>query len=755
MNAELSPLHQKPAVVAVAASLVAAIALWLSRASFDVAGTTEAPVRVAMLPSLAELAGLVVLALLLTAAIAWVLGWVRGLPDVLMPVFALGLLALPYLPWLPDWLPVLRVLAGPGSWLVWVIVVGQVTWLIAHRRAITTGRVSSVACIIVIFLVSCATYAYATSHLTQAQRVRWTPAIAAAVIGALTWWWAAVLFRSKPAATFGWASVFLSVPFVLNSREFIPGAFRDAMAALRQLSEAKQNTLASSGPGLLFDQEFGIFPLAPVLLLALVGLAGLMRDPVRRKLGVMLSSGALLLIAFGGIVDPWWNESIMPGRRVLLLLPMLVAPLAWLYVQTASRPLLRSGLHILLLTSVGMTLVVVAAAREIPFPQEGDGSSSLLQWMSQTWYLWQVAPSYVGTNLPAAFARTALWLVAFVVAGWVLSRKSSMSDGRAALRATIVVVVMSIAVVSVGSALPIGGSSSRFSAEGRVLFPMLEAFDPVARPTTVRYDPLSIVAAEDVFPLFALSAVPGQRLDRQPLRVVLNARFRLPAGDYEVEMTGSELAGTVPEPTVGLQIGREGAPLEVWPLTVGPGAHQQHHFRVPLDAEFVGFRATRQVERTIASLRVRPVRIVPSRQRFHTPTVRAAASFGPATMFFHDANAYPEPEGIWTKGGSAARMTLMKADEHLQLIALAMHSGARPNVVTVSTGDWSERFELAPGVTATVSVPSKAGQPFIPITITSASGFVPADIDGGGDRRVLGAWIAFKPGDTSRTSAAP
>ena len=40
------------------AAVIAGVALWLSRASFDVAGTTAAPVRVAMLPSLPELGGL-------------------------------------------------------------------------------------------------------------------------------------------------------------------------------------------------------------------------------------------------------------------------------------------------------------------------------------------------------------------------------------------------------------------------------------------------------------------------------------------------------------------------------------------------------------------------------------------------------------------------------------------------------------------------------------------------------------------------
>ena len=46
--------------------------------------------------------------------------------DTVRPLCALGLLALPYLPWLPDRLPVLRAAAGPARFLVWTVV----AWLV-------------------------------------------------------------------------------------------------------------------------------------------------------------------------------------------------------------------------------------------------------------------------------------------------------------------------------------------------------------------------------------------------------------------------------------------------------------------------------------------------------------------------------------------------------------------------------------------------------------------------------------------------
>jgi hypothetical protein len=88
-------------------------------------------------------------------------------------------------------------------------------------------------------------------------------------------------------------------------------------------------------------------------------------------------------------------------------------------------------------------------------------------------------------------------------------------------------------------------------------------------------------------------------------------------------------------------------------------------------------------------------------------------------------------------------------------VLLAVHSGARPNVVTVSTRGWSQKLELVPGITQRLTLPSKVGERFIPVTISSADGFVPAEIDQGRDRRLLGAWVAFIPDDSARTSAIP
>src|SRR5688500_2854619 len=179
-----------PLLAPVGAATIAGVALWLTRASFDVAGTTAAPVRVAMLPSLAELVGFVALALLTAGGMASLVRSGRGFwepaADALLPLFALSLLLLPYLPWIADWIPALRVFAGPGRILIWIVVIGQVLWVflpqLRRRRVVDLPVVS----------------------------------------------------RSSAATLFGIVSIALSAPFVLNVRA-APSTFTDLLNSVSRL----------------------------------------------------------------------------------------------------------------------------------------------------------------------------------------------------------------------------------------------------------------------------------------------------------------------------------------------------------------------------------------------------------------------------------------------------------------------------------------------------------------------------------------
>ena len=460
----------------------------------------------------------------------------------------------------------------------------------------------------------------------------------------------------------------------------------------------------------------------------------------------------------------------MPGRQIVSMLPLFGAPIAWYYKRVTDRPLPGAAARLLLLISVVITLTMVVAVNGKLVVQGRDGASSLLEWLSPTWHLWTAAPTYIFGSRTAASARSLLWLAGAALVAWLCRRsapaaaatsesasreaaangggapralKSKITPGSAALRVTLYTAIVCVIVISTAAVLPGADKLPRFDPEARALLPMLETFDAAVRPIGVQYDPFSLVSPSVIPPLFSLTAIPGQRLAQRPLRVVLNARFRLPAGEYEVEFEGSDVTGNVTSGAMGLQIGRDGSPVQTWPFTVSRGSPWRRRFLIPIDAEFVGFRASPEVARTVGALRLQPVWILDAGRRLRTEPILSAASFGSTTIFFHD-EAYAEPDGFWVKGQTTVRTTIMKGAASTEAIALNLHSGARPNVVTLATPHWSERVELVPNVTRTVVVPSDRRESLTSLEITTSSGFVPAEVEpGNSDRRLLGCWIAF------------
>lgn len=685
-------------VLSLLAATIAGVAMWLSFASFDVAGTSASPLRVAMLPSAPVLLGLIVMMLLLAAGAAVA---VRPRPqeiaaafwdparDPLLPLLSAALLILPFLPFLADWMPALRVLAGESRWLLWVVVAGQVVWILVERYGVVSG----------------------------------------------TW--------------FGVAALFLSAPLVFNFRG-IAAAPVDLWNTLRGLGSASISRMAPNTLALLFDQEYGLITYAPVLLLGFAGVAAMLRDRSTRAAGGILCAAIVALLVLPATVNPWWSRSMLPGRPVLLVIPLLAGAAGFLYSRLRPSSAARAVAQVLLLLSAAIT--VVAVSGRLSLRQEGDGIGSLLQWASPTWPLWLTLPSFLEAGLTGAVWRVAGWCAVIAAISLAFARDARSTVGAAALKVTVTAVVLLLSVASMIARLT-ADPSHHFGIETRATFPMLETFDPIARPVAVTYGRFSLVPPEAIPPLFAVDIQPGQRIDRQPVRVLLNARFRLPPGEYVLGLKGSaQTAATVP---VGLQIGREGRPVETWPIALHSGELSEHRFEVPLESEFVGFRGPRNAEQAIAALRLTPASVVGVRQRYTAPTILSAAAYEPATLFFHDSSVYPEASGFWVAGRTTAKITMKKTDVNRQTVTLAIHSGARPNVVTLSAGAWTQKLDLVPGVTQRVSMPVLEGERFVQLSITCNSGFVPAEIESTSDKRVLGAWIAFIPDDISRTSATP
>jgi hypothetical protein len=496
--------------------------------------------------------------------------------------------------------------------------------------------------------------------------------------------------------------------------------------------------LARGAPGLLFDQEYGVVAHAPILALAFVGLAQMLRSGgagFRRALELIVILCALLVTV--GAFHVWWGGTASPGRPIASGVLLLGLPIAWLFASTASRPSSRAGWHVLLASSLAIACALAVAQDGALLNNERDGSAALLEWTSPTWPLWAAFPSFVAGPLAGAIARTLAWLALGATVAWTIHLLRPRGYGAAALATLALGLVGAVSLASVATDT---GALPAFTPEARARVPLLDRFDLVRRPAAFLYDPLSRITSAEALSRVTLIARPGLRIAPQPLDLLWNARFALPAGEYHLRVTRTAAASAAAT-NLGLQIGRAGLPVERWDVT---GAVWEHRFVLPIDATFVGFRAATDLGKGDGELRIAPVRIVDESQRVARPPIISAVRYGAVTVFFHDDFVAGEPAGYWTPGRASTQITY--AANAASAIDVAVRCGPVANQVTLTTPGWQERLALEPGEARRVAVPTIA-QPELnvrvaPLEVSVRNGFVPAVVDRAStDRRLLGCWI--------------
>ena len=225
-----------------------------------------------------------------------------------------------------------------------------------------------------------------------------------------------------------------------------------------------------------------------------------------------------------------------------------------------------------------------------------------------------------------------------------------------------------------------------------------------------------------------LVARPGLRTAPQPIELLWNARFALPAGAYRLRLTRSDAAAA--DTTVSLQIGRTGPPLDTWKVA---GPLWEHRFVLPIDAALVGFRAQPDLANGNGELQLTAMSVVDESKRIARPPVIGTRRYGGATAFFHDDQVFAEPAGYWTRGRATAQVTYVTSAESPATIDIMVSCGPVPNQVTFSTPEWRRRLAIEPGAPHRVTIPvhdlSGLGVRVAPIAIEVENGFVPAAAD--------------------------
>ena len=526
------------------------------------------------------------------------------------------------------------------------------------------------------------------------------------------------------------------------------------MAPYGSMTQTSPWNLRAGGPGLLFDQEYGLVALAPVYILAATGLIRMWRSdgPLRRQaIEIMFIFAALL--ATVGAFGIWWGGSAAPGRPITSGLPLLLLPIAVAFRAAPAGSPLRAGHHLLLWISIGIAATLVIAQDGLLINNGRDGSSSLLEYWSPRWEVWSLAPTFLGGQpWTIGVLQTAWWLAIAALAAVVLSRARTARPGTSALiaAATLSAALMVLAVTMPW--LPQGKPVPHVDLGARSRLSALEGFDAHVRPAAVLYDPLRRGASTDVVPRLTLGVKPMQRSDRQPVRVIHNGRFSLPAGTYRIEVQFNDRAAGRTWP-LSLQVGRVGPPFQTWNVEAQPGERWSTALWLPVNASFVGLRGPDDLEPAIDAITITPTTVIDAGARPIVPLVVAAARYGAASLFFHDDRMYPEPAGFWTRGGRTSEITVATPVDRATPVVLRFHSGAKANRATFSTFGWSHEVSLVPGQAGEVELPTMAGG-VVPLTISVDDGFYPRDLDPSStDQRFLGIWIEVSTSAHASASA--
>ena len=765
-----------------AAVAVCGLALYFTRSVLDVVIVGGAPVRVALLPAWPVLAAFLAMA---TLGVLWLAR--RSMPRTMtsapirlrvgaltLPLFALAILILPYLPFLPDLVRPLLIAAGPLKWVIWLAVGGLFFSTLWQARVMRADWLAKLTIDQAAGLVGVATAlaVRAASAFGPLDGRDYIALLAAATAAALVWRFLVERTNDPGAATFAWAAVALSAPFVFNARvdrqmiaalvlvvvfTMMPAGATMLMRLARWLAlaapvamiawltirdaadpQARVANLAVGVPGLLFDQQYGLLANAPVYILAVTGLVAMLRagDDLRRR-AIEIAAIFLTLLVTGGMLIVWWAGTASPARPLAAALLLLALPIALTARAAAPGSAMRAGQQLLLFVSAGVALTLAIVRDRFVGTYERDGASKLLEYWSAGWAAWTAAPSFTVEPLSAAWLRSGVWIAIAVAAAVVLLRLRPKSAGGATLAA----------ITTFSAALLIaGGIAAQIETthivpvdlSARANLSLLDGFDASTRPLAIKYDPFEIVPARAIVPLASLNVAPGTRGDQQPIRVLHNGRFSLPAGQYQLDVEwGLDAPNVMP---LGLQIGLLEPAWQTWNVQPQRGVHWTTEINLPVDAPFVALRGATDLERAVANVSIQPTAVLDAGARPRVPEILTAAQVGSTMVLFHDDRASMEPLGFWVLGGQTARVTFAR-DAHNTPLTLRIHSGLKANRVVLSSRGWQETLYLNARTPQDITLPD-SDRRVVTVDIRAEDGFKPRDFDPASpDPRFLGAWV--------------
>jgi hypothetical protein len=490
------------------------------------------------------------------------------------------------------------------------------------------------------------------------------------------------------------------------------------------VTQMAARTIVRGAPGLLFDQQFGLLPNAPVFLCALAGLVVMVwRGPRRLAFEVLLIAVPYYLVATSFYI--WWGGTTAPARYAVPIALLLVVPSA-VWFATAKSVAARTVSLSALVLSLFMTATVASVGRGALLFNFRDGMSRVALWLTPVVDLTKALPSLFQNPLPTVLLQTAIWLAAISSAVAVAAALSRRSHAAVILGFGLTLEAATMAAVS------LVWRSNRVSvATPYVAGPaVLRRYNPRANQIAVAYRPFRRFEPAElparIVLARALSATP---------RVTSASTVHLPAGIYEV-------SGTRAGASTGrlrLRIDRVSPPIADWDVA-SFGTDWKKQVALPVAVAALEIDADAAARRAVRDASIRAASLVEAPRGLEDREAKSGARYGSAVVFLLSGDAWMEPAGIWIAGGSKAEFAI--APDRQSPIHLFLRNGSADNAVTLESAAWRQSLMLGPDESLIVQIPTDGRSQASPLRVAATNGFRPVDVDPkSADERFLGVWI--------------
>jgi hypothetical protein len=483
-------------------------------------------------------------------------------------------------------------------------------------------------------------------------------------------------------------------------------------------------------PGLLFDQQFGLIPNAPVYGFVLVGV--LVAAIRRQRWAWQTLALAVPYMAAVGSYQMWWGGTSVPAR---LLAPLtLVLGAAAAHVWQAVRSNGTKALGILaLMASVCVTTALLGPDRGRLLLNFRDGISLWLEWANAVVDLPKGVPSIFRDDRAQVCLKVSIWTATFGVM-WMALRVIGSSRDSQDVRdfrlswlstwcAAIAVMIAFTLDWRVDGAEPLTPETAKLNLFAHSTPLRTEAFDFKA----VRFESGSA-------PIVNMRIeTDGQR--RPANAPALFAARDVPAGNYWVHVRASQPSTG----TLTVHVGSTPLPLLTIPMKTSSEAFRGVALVLPTAVGLLTIDGDHATPRSGVVAELGPMGTI---RGGSGDSAHRAARYESATAFFLDEHAYPEPTGFWVAGGRES--TVILAIPRAAPRGLFVRNAPIENHVTIDVDGKVQQLTLRPGEEQLVALP-RAEPSGLRVRIASQSGFRPSTEEpGGADMRYLGCWIEIR-----------